>query len=570
VSKIKELLRQGRREELWQMCCGFIDLSLEQFMAIQRRLLLEQIELLKDCELGRKVMRGAMPETVEEFREQVPLTTYADYCPELPEQRKDMLPAKPTLWQHTSGRSSEYPFKWETIKWVPLSSRFCRELGIVMFGIGILASCKGRGDVSHAKEHARIVYTVAPRSYTSGVLTYIMQEVSAPDFLPPLDEAEKMSFEARIEVGFQQALSQGIDYFFGLPIILVAIGEKLSRQSGKADIGPLLAQPKVLLRLARGVVKSKLAHRPMLPRDLWPVKGIMSGGTDGAVLREKVKKLWGRYPLDTYACTEGSLIATQTWDYDGMTFIPNLNFLEFIPEAEYSKWQLDHSYQPNTILLDEVKAGENYEVVITNFHGGAMVRYRMGDVIRLTSLRNEKLGIDIPQMAFEGRADEIINVGGFFRLTEKVIWQAIENTNIPYEDWTVRKEVLGGRPVLHVYLELRDGYIASEKGVAKAIHDQFRGLDDGFIYSDLENMLGDVESVLDLKPIQVTLLPEGAFANYIAQRRAEGADLAHLKPRHINPSESELSLLGAKVEAVPKVEVAAEAGTKTVASQQTS
>jgi hypothetical protein len=558
VSKIIELLRQGRHEELWQMCCGFIDLSPEQFMDIQKRLLLEQIELLKDCELGRKVMRGAMPETVEEFREQVPLTTYADYCPELPEHREDILPAKPMLWQHTSGRSSEYPFKWETVKWVPLSSRFCHELGILMFGIGILASCSRKGDVSGAREHAKIVYTVAPRSYTSGVMTYIMQEASNPDLLPPLEEAENMSFEDRIELGFKQALSEGLDYFFGLPIILVAVGEKLRRQSGAVDIRPLLTQPKVLFRLAKGLAKSKLARRPMLPKDLWSVSGIMCGGTDGAVFKEKVKELWGRYPLDTYSCTEGCLIATQTWDHDGMAFVPNLNFLEFIPEAEYSKWQLDNSYQPKTILLDEVKAGENYEVVITNFHGGAMVRYRMGDVVRITSLRNEKLGIGIPQMVFEGRADEIINVGGFFRLTEKVIWQAIENTNIPYEDWAVRREMVEDKPVLHVFLELKEGYIASERGVARAIHDQLKILDDGFIYSELENVLGDVDSVLDLKPIKVTLLPEGAFTNYIAQRRAEGADLAHLKPRHISPSEKELSLLGAKVEAVPEVEVATE------------
>ncbi len=563
MSKIQELLRQGRHEELWQMCCGFIDLSLEQFMAIQKRLLLEQIELLKNCELGRKVMRGAMPETVEEFREQVPLTTYTDYCPELSERREDVLPAKPMLWQHTSGRSSEYPFKWENIKWVPLNSRFCYELGILMFGIGISASCKGRGDVSGAREHAKIVYTVAPRPYTSGVMTYIMQQVSTPDLLPPLGEAENMAFEARIELGFRQALSQGLDYFFGLPIILVAVGEKLSRQSDKADIRPLLSQPKALLRLAKGLVKSKLARRPMLPKDLWSVKGIMCGGTDGAVFKEKIKELWGRYPLDTYSCTESGVIATQTWDYDGMTFVPNLNFLEFIPEAEYSRWQLDRSYQPRTVLLDEVKTGENYEIVITNFHGGALVRYRMGDVIRITSLRNEELGIDIPQMAFEGRADEIINIGGFFRLTEKIIWRAIENTNIPYADWAVRKEVAEGRPVLHVYLELKDGYIASEKGVARAIHDQLKILDDGFIYSDLENMLGDVDSVLDLRPIEVTLLPEGAFASYIAQRRAEGADLAHLKPRHINPSERELSLLKARVEAVPEVKVVSETGAVT-------
>jgi len=58
--------------------------------------------------------------------------------------------------------------------------------------------------------------------------------------------------------------------------------------------------------------------------------------------------------------------------------------------------------------------------------------------------------------------------------------------------------------------------------------------------------------MLGLKPLEVTLLPQGAFSSYIAQRQAEGADLGHLKPPHINPSDEVLSLLGA-----PKVEVGA-------------
>ena len=74
--RLGELLRQGKNEEWWQKCCGFIDLSMEEFMDIQRRLLLEQLELLNRCELGKKVMRGAKPRSVEEFREQVPVTTY--------------------------------------------------------------------------------------------------------------------------------------------------------------------------------------------------------------------------------------------------------------------------------------------------------------------------------------------------------------------------------------------------------------------------------------------------------------------------------------------------------------
>ena len=544
MSKMMELWRQGRHDELWQMCCGFIDLNLEQFMAIQKRLLLEQIELLKNCELGKKLMRGAMPKSVEEFREQVPLTTYPDYYPELPEYQEEVLPVKPVLWQHSTGRSVDYGFKLTPYKWAPVTPRFCQELETLMCGIGIFSYCKERGDILPFKHPPKVVYTVAPRPYTSGVLTYIMKEAMAPIFFPPLEEAEKMSFEERTGLGFKQALSQGMDYFFGLPIILVALGEKLRQQSGTVDIRPLLSQPKASFRLVKGLIKSKLARRPMLPRDLWSVKGIMCGGTDCVVFKEKIKELWGRYPLDTYACSEAGFIATQTWDYEGMTFIPNLNFLEFIPEVEYSKWQLDRSYQPRTVLLDEVKAGENYEVVITNFHGGAMVRYRMGDVIRITSLRNKKLGIDIPQMFFQNRVDDVIDVASFLRLTERVIWQAIENTNIPYVDWTAHKEIAERRPVLHLYIELKDNYIASERGIATAVLEQLRKFDEGTFYSGLDDML-------DSKPMKVTLLPEGAFANYIAQRRAEGADLAHLKPRHINPSERELLLLGEKVKAVP-------------------
>jgi len=102
----------------------------------------------------------------------------------------------------------------------------------------------------------------------------------------------------------------------------------------------------------------------------------------------------GKDSLGGICNSETAVIATQTWDYDGMVFFPNLNFLEFIPEEEYYKNRFDRTYQPKTVLLDEVKAGENYELVITNFHGGALVRYRIGDMIRITALRNENLGID--------------------------------------------------------------------------------------------------------------------------------------------------------------------------------
>ena len=544
---VKELLRTGRKEELWQMCCGFLDLSIEQFMSIQKRLLLEQIELLNASVIGRKIFKGTIPQDVEEFRRRAPLTTYQDYCPELSEKRDDAMPLKPLLWQHTSGRSAEYPFKWESIKWVPVTQRMCEELATIGAGAAILASCKHKGDVSAMKRGAKFIYAVAPRPYTSGTYAYIAAEEIEGVSMPPLEIAEKLDIEERIELSFKQALSQGLDFYFGVSVALVAIGEKINQRMGKVNIKSMLSQPRALARLAKGLIKSKLAGRKLMPKDLWTLKGIFSSGTDGTIFKNVIKDTWGRYPLDIYASTEGSMIATQTWDYDGMTFIPNMNFFEFIPEAEYEKWKENRSYIPRTVLLDEVQPNSKYELVISNFHGAPLIRYRTGDIIKITSLRNKKLNIELPQMEFEGRIDDVIDIGGFVRLTEKVIWQAVSNTAIPYVDWVARKEQREDKSFLHVYLELKGDIKLGEDTIARAIYAELKKMDEEFLY-------GNVETVLNTMPVKVTLLPKGAFENHINLRRSQGADLAHLKPRHINPTDKELAILGSPVPASPEAD----------------
>ena len=91
----------------------------------------------------------------------------------------------------------------------------------------------------------------------------------------------------------------------------------------------------------------------------------------------------------------------------------------------------------------------------------------------------------------------------------------------------VRKE-LNGKPVLHLYIELKgNGHVTSEQ-MAEAVHEELVKLDRP--YADLESFLG-------LRPLEVTLLPENAFRNYMLRQQAAGADLAHLKPPHINPSD---------------------------------
>jgi len=523
-----ELLRQGRKKELWQRCCGFIDLSLEEFMEIQRRLLLEQIELLKNCKLGRKVMRGAMPNSVDEFREKVPLTTYADYAPYLPKKREDVLPMPPVDWQRTSGRSSQYSYKW-----VPVTKRLAEEMAPTLFAIFIFATCKGRGDFA-IEENEKFLYLLAPPPYASGSWGRWGAQEFPFTYMPPLEEAEAMPFEERIQKGFELAIKEGMAIIFGVSSVLVAVGQRFSEGRNRKDINilSLLSQPRVFLRLGKALLKSKLARRPMLPRDVWSLKGLVATGTDATVYREKIKEMWGRYPLELYACTENLIIAMQTWDYEGMTFIPYCNFLEFIPEAEHLRAKADPAYQPHAVLLDEVKPGENYEIVCTSFHGGPFVRYRLGDIIRITSLRNEKLNIDIPQMVFYSRADDILDFT-YTSFTEKTIWQAIENSGVDYVDWVARKEI-GETPILHIYLETKEDSYGREEELAATIDNQLKILQKDYAHLDQE---------FRLTLLKLTLLPSGAFQEYISRQRTAGAELAHLKPPHMNPPDGVINAL---------------------------
>ncbi|MCX6005775.1 MAG: GH3 auxin-responsive promoter family protein [Chloroflexi bacterium] len=533
---VKELMHAGRKDELWQMCCGFLDLNIEQFMSIQKRLLLEQIELLNRSVIGRKIFGTTIPQDVEEFRKRAPLTTYQNYCPELSEKREDALPAKPILWQHTSGRSNEFPFKWESIKWMPVTAAMCSEFGKIGGATSLLASCKRRGDASALKKGAKFIYAVAPRPYTSGTYAFVATEELDGVSLPTLEQAEKMEFEDRIAISFKQALSKGFDYYFGITVALVTIGERMGDQMSSVKFKTLLSQPSALFRVVRGLIKSKLAKRKLLPKDLWDIKGIMGSGTDATIFGQLIKDTWGKYPLNVYGSTEAGIVGVQTWDFGTMSFYPSLDFFEFIPEPEYLKWQSDNSYNLKTVLLDEVKAGEKYELVITNFHGGPLIRYRTGDILKISSLRNDKLNINTPQMEFDGRIDDVLDIGGFIRLTEKVIWQAISNTGVPCVEWTARREARGKGHVLHLYMELKDSCTSDVKQIAVKVYEELKKMDEGFMY-------GDIESILNTMPVEVSTLPKGAFANYMSMRRAQGADLAHLKPKHINISEKEIGIL---------------------------
>ncbi|MCL4535586.1 MAG: GH3 auxin-responsive promoter family protein [Bacteroidetes bacterium] len=522
-----QLLREGRTRDLWNKYCGFIDLSLSEFLNIQRNLLLEQIDLLGRCELGRVVMRGARPKTVDEFRREVPITTYLDYAPYLLSQREEMLPEPAMYWQRTSGRSGEYPAKW-----MPVTQRWANAIATEGIAIMLFSACKDRYHVP-LEEHDTILYAIAPPPFATGTLICNMNNEFNFDWLPPVEQAEKMTFEERLSTGFSLGMTKGIDFIMALSSVLIRMGEQFVEASRTGKRRSMPSHPAAFTRVMKGVLKSRMAGRPLMPKDLWTLKGLMPYGMDTHIYRSRIHELWGRHPLEVYAGTEIGLVAVQTWDYDAMTFFPDLCFFEFIPESELQRAADNNSYEPSTLLLDEVEPGKKYELVVTNFHGGPFVRYRSGDMIEITALRNQKLNIDIPQMQFYARADGLIDLAGFTRLTEQIIWQALATSGIPFEEWTARKETQGSHACLHLYLEPKDGQVRAEE-VRQAVHERLKELDRD--YADVENVLG-------INPLGVTLLSQGTFEEYMSRQRGAGAEPAHWKPTHMNPRDMIVSTL---------------------------
>ena len=524
-----ELIKQGQRDEIWKKYCGFAELSLKEFMEIQNRLLMEQIGLLKGCDLGARLLGGSAPSTVDEFRARVPLTTYADYSADLGAKNEDVLPLRPRWWLRTSGRTGGE----DGYKWAPYTPAMAKKLGETILALFMLAATTRPGEFPF-EEGDRMLFTMAPFPYMSGGVARAVLEEFPFRYLPPLEEAEEMDFQERIESGFATALDEGMEAMNAIGIVLVRIGERFTEGSGTINLRSLLMRPRSLARLLRGLVKARIAgRRHLLPRDLWSVKGIATGGTDTGVFREQIEEMWGRKPVEAYGCTEVGVFSLQLWDGPGMTFLPDIVFLEFLAIDDHQNHQEDPDYELRTLLLDQVQVGGIYEMVVTSFHGGIYTRYRTGDFVRINSMENRALGVNLPQMVFHAKSVDIIDLASFARLTERLIWGAIQNSRVSYSDWTARKEYAADKPVLAIYIETK-GDNGSEAEIKERIHQALKIADPS--YADLESLIG-------IDPLRLTLLPAGAFGRYYEAKQRDGADLAHLKPAHINAADESIALL---------------------------
>lgn len=501
-------------EELWKRYCGFLDLGMEEFMQIQRALLSEQVALVADSVLGRKIMGPRPPRTIEEFRQSVPLTTYDDYEPYLSEKRDDALAQKPGAWCHSSGRGGKF-------KWVPHSEALLDKTARDGIGLFNLTAATRRGEIAIGPG-MRMLVTVPLAPYTSGTIFSQLRKRFTFLPMPELEAVGDLPFKEQVARGFAMAMRDGFDVAGALASVLVRMGQQMAGASGtRSKLSKSMLHPKTLARLARGYLRSRAQKRPLYPRDLWNPRGIMAGGVDTGIYKADIEKYWGVTPLDVYASTETMFLAMQSWTRNHMTFLPDSVFLEFLPHERTAAGTTGGSA---TLLLDQLQPGRLYELIVTQFHGMPLLRCRLGDVIRVVTTRDDKAGVNLPQIEVRRKVGEEILLAALCSLDERTIWSALAASGLPYAEWTATKEFPGGQSFMRLLIELKEPRPAEE--VSRLVDEQLKVLDTDYI---------DVHRYLGMNPVRTTVLAEGSFTRYTESKVREGAVLSHYKPSHVNP-----------------------------------
>jgi len=486
-----ELFWQPDYDSIWKKYCGFLDLSVTEYLGIQESLLMQQIDLINRSSLGKKFM-PYKPKSVADFRRIIPFTSYRDYARYLEKQYSGFLPEAQYQWTCADRKDGD-------VKWIPYTREAILAVSRCIIGSMILACADKKGTVKIG-HGSNILHDVPSGPYTINQYASAVARQTGFRFFPDRSTPSPTEHRCLFPQELERYLNSGIDLLITPGSSLYRIGQHLAERVEQIEFN---LSPSQTWRCLLAWLKSQREHRPLLPKDVWLLKGLISGGPESTVYKDQICRYWGKTPLLIYHSPEGGILATQGWNKKDYTFLPTSSFLEFIPEEDVLINRGNPDYLPRTLLLNQLKPGSQYEVVISSFYGMPFLRCRLGDLVRITALEDPETGIKLPQMDIVSLMEETIEIGDFCRLNETHILQAIVAAGLKYEDWGLCSGQENGVYYLNVYIELKEN--RSENNLEEAIDTALVKISDEYRHN----------RTAQGKPfLKVIQLPPGSFRTY--------------------------------------------------------
>ena len=251
---------------------------------------------------------------------------------------------------------------------------------------------------------------------------------------------------------------------------------------------------------------------------LWPdMKLIATVGTASfAPFIEKLRQSLGpEIVVDYlgYVCSEATIAAPLQEEEPAYMLLPFGGFYEFIP--------VEDGMSATPLLMDQLEAGKEYELIVTNLSG--FYRYRLGDVVRVTGYHNE-----CPMIVFSYRKNQLISMYGE-KVTETTLRNAVEamseESGTPVLEYSVYADT-GTDPGHYTVLLESDEEITPDRWA---------------FYSEILNRkLCEVHDSYRTKIVQKTMLPlevkfvqPQTYALYRDLKVIGGASPNQIKPIHV-------------------------------------
>jgi len=238
------------------------------------------------------------------------------------------------------------------------------------------------------------------------------------------------------------------------------------------------------------------------------LKGLMTQDSSARVLKEEIKEAVGTYPKVVYGSTETFISGLPSIEYPGSFFMDwRTVYSEFIPEDKAINILEDTAQDPpDTIPLMDLEVGKRYQYVATPFHND-MIRYVTSDIFECAAMGDSILGIDQPIFNFYGRADRLISVHNFTRISEDEIISALRDAEVPSVEFTARVELHGNKEYMAMYIELSSPMEVEE--VTSRLHEELLKVDKDW---------NDLTEFMKYTPLKVNLLPRGSFERYLGKK----------------------------------------------------
>ena len=331
-----------------------------------------------------------------------------------------------------------------------------------------------------------------PETLTGDVSAIMLQSmplVGRPFFTPDFETALLDDWEEKIARMVRICSKEDLTFFGGVPTWTIVLFKHILDYTGKSNMLEVWPNARAYTHGGVGFGPYKETFREFLPDDNFIYQ-------------------------EVYNASEGFFAAQDRLGSGDMALLmDNGIFYEFLPMSEWGKMH------PEAIPLEEVKAGEQYALVISSTAG--LWRYLPGDTIMFTETQPYRLVIT-------GRTKQFINVFGeevMVSNTDKAIALASAEQRALVSDYTVAP----------VFLELENSgghqWLIEFEKMPQDLDRFAESLD-----LRLQELNSDYEAKrshdLALKRLEMQVLPKGTFKNWLASKGKLGGQ--HKVPRLSN------------------------------------